>query len=643
MKLWILVSLLFAHPLYAGPFTHSGGYQAAAMNTHGDFIIAGDKKALLRIDGRFLGQVWRSQPHWLHTVGMSAPEDDQPQAIFCNQKAAYLFTADEQATNSIGRISLWKSRQENQLPFGRGFLCAMTHEGQYGALDTISHIVHLKGRSVAIPKLSGDRLFFLTHNGHFLVISSNGSFLRVSEKGVVEQGQGSLPWLSLYSQVAGGSQEFYVADDYGVYAYQLTNRQGQLSLGNRRSLGLNPCDDEQICALHVAQDDSLAISGYWGTYLVTQGGKTRLRATSSPGKYGGVAFAHSGGTGSFVFAGAWDSDMGPLAAWRVQPGDEPDSRPAIPPGRPPSASDMAVTAEAPWWVTYLKRDEAWQYLADSGVSLAQIKVGILDTGAALDHPMIRPSLWQNPLETQNQRDDDKDGFVDDLNGFDFVDEDALPMDPHGHGTHVAGLVAAKDPLGRLSGFGKNALLIIARGLDAKGHGHSIDLARGIHYLLDRGARIINCSWGGGSDTVALRNAFARAEALGVMMFVAAGNAGLSIDQSPPVPGRYPGVINVGAIDAAGKRSSFSNYSPTNVAFMAPGEDILSTIPPDKTGLMSGTSMASPLGTAVATVLLGMDPSLKPQEALAAICSGSKPGAGGRSSECGGLDGLGSLR
>ena len=188
--------------------------------------------------------------------------------------------------------------------------------------------------------------------------------------------------------------------------------------------------------------------------------------------------------------------MGALSSWMNTEGPEAESTPRIPPQSPQASASLTTWSFTPWWATYSQRNATWASLKGRGRTLKQVKAGIIDTGADLSHAFFKPALLQNPKELQNGWDDDGDGFTDDLHGFDFVDEDGVPFDAHGHGTHVAGLVGAHDPSGSLSALAENAQLIIARSIDAQGQRRSIYLARGIHYLLDRGARVINYSWGG---------------------------------------------------------------------------------------------------------------------------------------------------
>ena len=164
----------------------------------------------------------------------------------------------------------------------------------------------------------------------------------------------------------------------------------------------------------------------------------------------------------------------------------------------------------------------------------------------------------------------------------------------------------------------NIRVTVIRALDRSGKSNSIDLLRALVYSAERGARIVNCSWGGGSDTQALRDGFALLKSRGIQVVSSAGNDRLNTDQSPQVPKKYPGVISVAAYDKNGRRADFSNFGRQSVAFATPGVDIESTIMGQGFGLKSGTSMAAPLLTAAWAYIYGILESQRPGQSQAAL-------------------------
>jgi hypothetical protein len=272
-----------------------------------------------------------------------------------------------------------------------------------------------------------------------------------------------------------------------------------------------------------------------------------------------------------------------------------------------SRQNAAEGMESWWWRGDLGLDAARSVAKGAGIVPHEVIVGVVDSGVQTDHPWLAHSFRIKSSEIPgNGVDDDGNGLVDDVLGYDFVDEDSVPEDLFGHGTHVAGLLAARDPVSdEPVGLNVNTRLVVARALNRYGKSNSIDLSRAVVYLTREGVDMMNCSWGGGSSTQALRDAFAFAAQNGVMVFSSAGNDRVDTDKSPQVPKMYPGVIPVGAYTQAGKLASFSNWGSKSVQWMAPGDKILSTLPGSQIGEKSGTSMASPIGVNVAAWIFGI--------------------------------------
>jgi subtilisin family serine protease len=233
-------------------------------------------------------------------------------------------------------------------------------------------------------------------------------------------------------------------------------------------------------------------------------------------------------------------------------------------------------------------------------------VAVLDTGIKTDHKDLRDNIWVNEHEISgNGLDDDHNGYVDDYKGADLIDARGSGVDKNGHGTHVAGIVAARGNNDRgVSGLCWKARLMAVRILDADGHGYQSTAAEGIVYAVDQGVRVINASYGSPAPSEIEREAIRYAGAHGAVIVAAAGNEHLNADKHPFYPAAYPdaNVISVAASDQRDRLASFSNYGETSVDLAAPGSNIASTWDDGDYRGASGTSMASPLVSAAAAML-----------------------------------------
>jgi hypothetical protein len=249
---------------------------------------------------------------------------------------------------------------------------------------------------------------------------------------------------------------------------------------------------------------------------------------------------------------------------------------------------------------------------------ASVVVAVVDTGIDLDHPELVPNLWTNPGEIPgNLVDDDGNGLVDDVHGWDFVNDDDDPRDDEGHGTHVSGTIAAAGDNGLgVAGVAWRARLMALKLLDASGIGRTSDAIQAIDYAAAKGARVLNASWGGGGFSLAMLESIRDAGAHGVLFVAAAGNDGADSDRIPFFPAGYgaSNIVAVAATDRHDHLASFSNFGRTKVDLAAPGVDILSTLPGGTYGLLSGTSMATPHISGIAALVLGMAPGM-PTESL----------------------------
>jgi hypothetical protein len=255
-------------------------------------------------------------------------------------------------------------------------------------------------------------------------------------------------------------------------------------------------------------------------------------------------------------------------------------------------------------------DMAWSVsTGDSGIVVA-----VIDTGIDYNHPDLAANMWTNPGEIpDNGIDDDGNGYVDDVHGYDFVNDDGDPFDDHSHGTHCAGTIGAVGDNGiGVVGVNWDVSLMAVKFLNSGGSGSTADAVLSVDYATTMGANLTSNSWGGGGYSQELYDAIARANAQDIAFVAAAGNGyGTNTDTNPHYPSSYdlPNVISVMATDHDDAVADFSNYGPTSVDLGAPGEDILSTTPANSYGLKSGTSMATPHAAGVCALILSVNPNI----------------------------------
>ncbi len=252
--------------------------------------------------------------------------------------------------------------------------------------------------------------------------------------------------------------------------------------------------------------------------------------------------------------------------------------------------------------------DAWdQYRNGSQTLLA-----VIDTGVKYDHEDLMENAWVNTGEIAgNGIDDDNNGYIDDVYGYDFANSDNDPMDDNDHGSHCSGIIAAKGDNGLgISGAAHSAKIMAVKFLTAGGSGSTSGAINSVIYAVDNGAKILNNSWGGGGYSQALFDAISYANDNDVLFIAAAGNASSNNDDSPSYPASYdlPNVISVASTDDNDQLSYFSNYG-LSVDIAAPGSNILSTLSNGSYGTMSGTSMATPYVAGAAVLLRSNFPSL----------------------------------
>jgi len=282
-----------------------------------------------------------------------------------------------------------------------------------------------------------------------------------------------------------------------------------------------------------------------------------------------------------------------------------------------------------WNMTKISMPKAWEITQGRG----EIVIGVIDSGVDTRHPDLAANIWNNPAEIpDNGIDDDHNGYIDDVRGWDFtgLNGDNNPIDSYnpsypdsaGHGTHVAGIIAAVGDNGLgVAGIGWGLRIMPLKVLaDNAPEMLLIDIIEAIDYAIANGARIVNCSFGGEylSDQVEY-DAFERLREKGILAVCAAGNSGKNNDAGEPriYPASYDldNIISVASSDLSDNLFVHSNYGKTSVDLMAPGETILSTCLCPARGdcnsycERSGTSIAAPHVAGVAGLILSRNPGL----------------------------------
>jgi subtilisin family serine protease len=266
-------------------------------------------------------------------------------------------------------------------------------------------------------------------------------------------------------------------------------------------------------------------------------------------------------------------------------------------------------AVAPGAILDLPR--AWELTQGQGVTVA-----ILDSGARIDHPDLAPNIWTNFDEVPgNGIDDDNNGYVDDVHGVDLSSKEP-GQDVHdgdGHGTHVAGIVAAAANNLGVVGVAPQAKLMIIKVLSDSGEGTTGALADGIRYAAANGARVINCSLGGDVADGRVDDAVKAAGDAGALVVASAGNDSRDIDTHPNYPAAIAAsnVLAVASTDPDTGRgiSEFSNFGRLAVQVAAPGAQILSTSHDGGWQYKSGTSMAAPMVSGIAALAASVNPQM----------------------------------
>lgn len=255
-------------------------------------------------------------------------------------------------------------------------------------------------------------------------------------------------------------------------------------------------------------------------------------------------------------------------------------------------------------------------------------VAILDTGIDVSHPDLAANIWTNPGEVPaNGIDDDHNGFVDDVHGYDFVNRDGDPRDDLGHGTHCAGIVDATGTSGSAgAGIAWDAQLMAVKFMDRWGYGSTANAIAALNYATRMGARVVSCSWGGAHYSQSLADAIEAAGERGVLFVSSAGGASTDIDLYPHYPPSFPAdnLIAVTAATDTGELASFANWGATSVDLAAPGVQVLSTLPGGTYGRLDGSTAACPHVSGALAVLLRRLPGLSGPQARQILLRNVQP-------------------
>ena len=262
-----------------------------------------------------------------------------------------------------------------------------------------------------------------------------------------------------------------------------------------------------------------------------------------------------------------------------------------------------------WDLHYCGVPDAYEEMKNPGGSSSVI-VAVIDTGVDYTHEDLKQNIWVNSAETpDNGIDDDGNGYIDDYYGVDLVAGSGNGNDDHGHGTHVAGIIAAQNNNLGVVGLAYNCKIMPIKAGNHSGYFLQSDIAKAVYYAAQNGAEVINMSFGGTACSQAVQDALAEAYASCVLVASAgndsAPNEGLGAIPNYPAALSY--VVGVMAVDYRGYEAGFSNYDVfpfNNVEYevYAPGVDIISTIPGNSYATWSGTSMAAPYVSAIAAIL-----------------------------------------
>ncbi len=310
----------------------------------------------------------------------------------------------------------------------------------------------------------------------------------------------------------------------------------------------------------------------------------------------------------------FDQIGGLIRELQQQPGVEYAERVPLPKSSY-TPNDPSFTSSTQWSLFKINAQAAWDISRGS----ANVVVAIVDDAVQITHPDLQANIWVNSGEIPNNGiDDDGNGYIDDVRGYDVADGDNNPNPPstnYSHGTHVAGISGAVSNNGTgIASIGFGIRVMAVKATNQVGYvTHGYD---GIVYAVRSGADVINMSWGGPGASTTAQNIINWAYNSGVVLVAAAGNDNVTTQFYPAA---YTNVIAVASTASNDAKSSFSNYG-TWINVSAPGSTIYSTIPNNTYGNKSGTSMASPLVAGLAGLVLSVNPGMTPADVRNCILS-----------------------
>ena len=274
--------------------------------------------------------------------------------------------------------------------------------------------------------------------------------------------------------------------------------------------------------------------------------------------------------------------------------------------------------------------EAWETFTGTNT----VVVASIDTGVDYNHEDLADNMWTNEGEIAgNGIDDDGNGVIDDVYGYNAVSNTGDPLDDNGHGTHTAGTFGAVGNNGiGVAGVVWDVQIMALKSMASNGSGYTSDVLECIEYMIDmkvnHGVNVVasNSSWKVSSYDQALYDAIAAGNAAGIIFVASADNSNSNNDKIPVYPASFdlPGIISVAATDSKDLKASYSNWGPRTVDLGAPAQEIYSTLPDHDYGWMSGTSAATPFVTGAAAFIRGVNPSLTIAEVKEIILSTVDP-------------------
>lgn len=288
-----------------------------------------------------------------------------------------------------------------------------------------------------------------------------------------------------------------------------------------------------------------------------------------------------------------------------------------------AAESSVEVASRQWAHKVIKTYDAWTYTEGR----EDVVVAVIDSGVDFDHPDLRTTEWRNPKEIPNNgRDDDGNGLVDDMHGWDYVDKNptatpSVSSSAAYHGTHVAGIIAgAKNSAQRVAGVAPRVKIMSLKFLNSEKSGFTSNAIKSIYYAIDKNVRIINASWGSYNVSKALQEAIRAAQNAGVLFVASSGNYGSNNNSKPfyPASYNYSNILSVTASTSSDKWLSGINYGDKTVDFAAPGSGIVSTDRNKGYKSRSGSSMAAPYAAGIAALALSVNSHLSYQQMKSAL-------------------------